>query len=266
MKISRLTFISTIDKIFITSMLTLFSFVWIKYFIRNNVYALLLSFTLSVIIVSLFLSVKKSNLEKKITKIETAKRIDSFMYSIFLLEENTIFKMIYDRISKTENIKLKENILINENTGIIPLLNVEEISLRDIAIAYQTAKKLRLKEITILSISCPNKGKQFSKNIKDIKINILEKEETFYEYIQRYAIYPEVLVAQKSNKKESFKAVIKLSFNKTKIKSYALSGIVMLILSLFFKYNLYYVIVSSILFLFAIISFFFKDKNNSPYN
>ena len=100
---------------------------------------------------------------------------------------------------------------------------------------------------------CTHGGENFD-------IEILTKSETFYAYIQRYAIYPEILVAQKTSKKESFFNIIKFCFKKEKAKSYVFSGIVLLILSFFFRYNLYYVIVSSLLFLCSIICFFQKQK------
>lgn len=266
MKITRLSIISTIDKVFITTLLSLFSFVWIRYFIKNNIVAILISTILSTIVVGLSYLTHRGKIEKQITKLETEKRIDSFIYSLFLLGREKISKLFFEKISKKEYSILKNNIILLNDENIIPLLHKEEICLNDIASVYQKAKKLNLKKITILSISATPSAHKLTKSIKDIEIKIYEKHKTFYKYIQRYAIYPEILVAQKTSKKDSFLAIIKLGFRKERTKHFVLSGIIMLILSLFFKYNLYYTIVSSILFLFAIISFFVGAKNTETYN
>lgn len=261
MKISKQNFISVFDTIFITTLLTLFTFVWLKYFIKNNILSFVISFIISLILVFIFTLRKKSKLEKKITKIETDKRIDSFIYSFFLLGKDETSKLIYNNIKKIKPATLNENIIICEDENIFSFLHKEELTLNDISHIYQKAKKLNIDTITLLTINSSKTVSDFSKSINDVNIKILSKKQTFYSYIQRYAIYPKILVAQKTSKKESFFKLIKLSFNRERTKHFVFSGIIMLIFSLFFKYNLYYVIVSSLLFIFAIISYFLKNKN-----
>lgn len=259
MKISKLKIISSIDKIFITSVFTLFSFVWIKYFIRNNIYSFLLSLFLSMFIVSLFSLIQKNKFTKRKIKIETNKEINSYIYSFLLLKSEETLKLFYEKL-KQEGAVLHNNVIILNKTCIIPKLDVEILSINDVSKIYQSIKNSNINKIKILTIEAKEDCINFAKSIKNFDIEILTKSETFYAYIQRYAIYPEILVAQKTSKKESFFNIIKFCFKKEKAKSYVFSGIVLLILSFFFRYNLYYVIVSSLLFLCSIICFFQKQK------
>jgi len=261
MKITRIKLLTIVDKIFITTLFTLVTFVWIKYFIRNNIYCLLVSVLISVLIVYFITLFTNERTENKTTKAETAKRINSFMYSFLLMSKTEIIKLFYEKISKKEKVRLEKSIIIfDNNEGITPCLHLNSLSIEELSKHYRNAVKLKLNKLTIITLDCKSEIEGFSKHISKIDIKILTKNETFYNVIQRYKIYPEIVVAQKSNKKDTFKSIMKKNFNRTRTKHFVSSGIIMLFFSLFFKYNLYYTITSSVLFLFAIISYFLKEN------
>ena len=261
MKITRIKVLSLIDKVFITTLFTLLTFVWIKYFIRNNIYCLLISTLISILVVyfiSLFINERTEN---KTTKIETTKRINNFMYSFLLMSKTEISKFLYEHISKKEKVRLEKSMIIfDNNEAIAPCLHQDDLSIEELSKYYRDAIKFKLNKLTIITLSCKSEIESFSKQIDKVEIKILTKTETFYSVIQRYKAYPEVLMAQKTTKKDSFKSIIKKSFNRNRTKHFVSSGIIMLFFSFIFKYNLYYTITSSILFLFAIISYFLKEN------
>ena len=261
MKITRIKLLTLVDKIFITTLFSLITFVWIKYFIRNNILALVVSTLISIVIVyfiSIFINAKT---EKNTTKTETEKRINGFMFSFLLMDKKDTAKFLYEQISKKEKVKLEKSAIIFDNLeGLIPCLDLSFMTFEELSRCYQLAKKLGLEKLTILSLECKNDIKIFAKQINNIDIKILTKYETFYSVIQRYKAYPEVLLAQKINKKDTFKTIMQKCFNRARAKSFVVSGIIMLFFSFIFKYNLYYTITSSILFLLAIISCFLKEN------
>ena len=76
-----------------------------------------------------------------------------------------------------------------------------------------------------------------------------------YSLYKEYEFFPEITEIYKKEAKPTFKDLLSIAFNRSRTKGYLFSAIILFITSFFVKINLYYCIISSILLLFALISY-----------
>ena len=68
-------------------------------------------------------------------------------------------------------------------------------------------------------------------------------------------------VLYEEKNKYTFKELLNIAFNKNKTKSYVVTGLIFLISSIFLRYNIYYIVFTTLMFVFALFSYF-----NKPFN
>ncbi len=122
------------------------------------------------------------------------------------------------------------------------------------------AKEQNIKQVAIYCIEYDKKIKLFLENIKDIEVAICDKNCLAHK-AQKAGLTPPNIFEQKSKNKIKFKEFLSISLSREKAKSYFLSGILIFFCSLIVRRNIYYVLMSSLLFLLAILSL---RKKTSP--
>lgn len=91
----------------------------------------------------------------------------------------------------------------------------------------------------------------------DQKWVFLDQYQTYQDLYKLYDFYPEITLSTTStSKKLGLKELVAYSFNKKRTKGYLLSGFVLMISAMFARFSLYYCIMASLLFVFAIVSQF----------
>lgn len=259
----------TIQLIIKYSMLFLFFFIWLRYFTRKFILSIFLSLCLTVIIDLVYRYIKikyKKNINLKIEEKEKAENIflslcQEYSPSNFFFET---LKEKYKCTNKTRNYfiyfqenKLKSILYIDNN---ISPLNADRINN-----ILKTLKRHNPNKLIICTGECDKNIYSFIKNF-EIEIIILDKFDTYNTIYKEYNSFPKISYKYKKDKKLVFYDFISYSFNRARTKGYFLSALVLLFSSFFVRTNIYYCIVSSLLILFALISFFnpfFNKKKTS---
>ena len=156
-------------------------------------------------------------------------------------------------LSKHKATKTKKYLSIDENkkTIIIPYFKSENLSLDKLIELNNYAPK-NASKIIILCTEYDSKLLTVLDNF-NTKTILLNYKETYFELLKEYEFYPEITINKKIKDKISFKQLFLISFNKKKTKGYITSALFIIFASIFAPYKIYYLIVATILLIFAIL-------------
>ena len=250
------TFNKIISSIFRLTLIFLFTFIWFRYFISDLSYSLIVSI-LSTLIIDLFITLirrKKSSIASlKNSEIKKAENYcNKFVFSEPSYAVNFFFKLAKTR---HEAKKTKHCVIIeheNSCTLLYPFFTFEEFGTTQLIIAYNEAKKNNSSKLVL----CVNEAGKNVKNVADkldIKIIILNKFDTYNKLFKEYNYYPEEL--QITTQPTTFKSLLAYSLNKKRTKGYLFASIILVLSSFIVKYNIYYLVMSSVLLILALLSF-----------
>ena len=250
-------FASFIDYIFINFLIFLISFTWSRFLTKNFALSIVIGLVFSLIFIIFNTFVLKSKKHKLNISKSLQKDIDS--YNLTLLSNSRLQNLDFfaKALESQENLQIlkDENIIIfNNTTCLCPmfddfLFNTEK-ALKQIRIALDKD----VKKIIFVCFSIDEKTKILLKEIKNIEVEIIDKNDIYTKFFLSYQTYPEIIFETKTQKKLKFKQILNLSFCKSRSKKYFLSGLFILFCSFFVRINFYYVFFSSLLFTFALIS------------
>ena len=166
----------------------------------------------------------------------------------------------FENLAKTKHKALKNSHYIkilheDYNVILFPILKLEKITSNDLIEILKRVEKEKLKKIVVVCYDYDSNILTLLKSLP-CEFVLLDKYEAYQKLYKYYNFYPEIQQKYNKNKKENFKELIRFSFQKNKTKNYLISSIVILFSSIFVRLNIYYCIVSSLLLIFAIISFF----------
>ena len=80
-------------------------------------------------------------------------------------------------------------------------------------------------------------------------------QKTYFKLLKVYDFYPEKVIELKQSQKITINDLLAYSLNKKRTKGYFLASCIMLFSSFLVKYNLYYIIFSTLLLILSLISF-----------
>ena len=255
-------FLNTIFKY--TTIFLLF-FVWLNFYLKNFILSIFISVLLSILIGLLleFFSRKKQNI---LTLKKSEKKLIEECSFQFIFSEKKYHLNFYQMLlSKKYKVELMSDFLIVKNndkcTLFIPIYQTSEIKSDDIIQSYLKAKELGINNIVITCKSYNEDALQYSKYVKDITFNLLDENLTFKHILKPLDTYPNFSIEKKKVDKLKYNEIKKSALNKRKSKSYLLSAILLVFSSFFTKYNLYYLITASLLFILALYSSFNTNYN-----
>lgn len=239
-------------------------FAWTRFIFKSTFPALIT--TLSVIVaINIFKSLFSSLKNNKTTLSKTKqKEIDNLSNYLLSLTNDESIEFVQNLYSDKKIINIKAHqIIFEQNYGIT-------FSFEDAQIKYSKTLQLvkeaiinNVKTLGILCIKCDYKDKLLLENLKNINVNIIEIGTIHNKCKQNNIVIPNYF-EQNPTKKIKFKQLFDISLDKKKAKNYFFSGLLVFFCSAIVKYNIYYVIMSSILFCLAILSL--KKPQTTPPN
>lgn len=249
-------FATIIDFISINFLIFLITFTWYRFLTKNA----LLSFFLAIISMSIFLFFKlysfKSKKNKSVISKTLKQDIDSYILSLLSNTKKENLEFVKKCI-KTQDPTIKEQknmILTNLNTAYCPIFFDNELS-QTVALKHiKYAIQLNLKKIIILCSNIKEQTKLSLLSISNIEVEIIDKNNIYQKFFLLHQQYPKIIFEYKQQKKIKFKQLLSISFSRARSKNYFLSGLFILFYSFFVRLNFYYVFLSTLLFLFALIS------------
>lgn len=206
-------------------------------------------------------------LKKKIYKFSTSKKEEKekekiLNQLIFAKNEeiNNFLQLFYDKKNIKKHKKyflvLEKNDDSVEKTIVFYDFGVEKTSCEKILFFFKTAQTEKAKKMTIFCSDCEKNCQNFYKNIKNMKIKIVNFNKFYFNFMKKQGIYPNFEIRYEQKSKYSFKELFFLAFNKNKTKKYFGMGFIFLLGSIFMRYNIYYLIFTTLMFTFALFSYF----------
>ena len=248
----KLTFV--FQKFFKLLLIFLFVFVWVRFFARKLILSIFISAIITAIIDFLtdFIIKKKSN---RISQTLKEKEEAEDMFTSLATQKNNID--FFTSIVKNITDKNKEFICYNsegKKTILYPFLSFNTLCINDIAQIIKKTKYKKPEKIVIISGEIESRCNTFIK-IFDCEIILLDKYQTYEQLYKKTNTYPKITIKTNQSKKLTIKELIFYSFNKARCKGYFISAFALIFCSLFVRRTLYYTIISSVLLIFAIISY-----------
>lgn len=242
-KITKFSKIS--NKIFLICSIYLISFIWLEYKIHSikNASLIAIPITLLFLLVYTFLSkIWSAKNKKALSKSELKQNLYN---QLIWGNSDTINKYIlsilgYDNLTKISNTHY-------ENTSIAIHFNFK----KEVINSFDLANIIR--ETTSNSIIVVCLHSNITSQPQDKEICIIDLEKLCNLLGEQITNFP-TNIKLKNKPKYRLKDLLCIALNKRKAKGYFLSSLMLIFLSLFTPYNIYYIIVSTVLLLLAIIS------------
>ena len=247
---------SIFDFIFFNVALFLILFAWSNFILKKRIIALIVSLSLLVAINIARIIYKSFFGTKKTKNVGKNKNYDLYMLCLITNSKKENFELFSKILKDKKPIKTRlSNFMMFESdkTSAISFdfesqLLKQENALKLILFAI----KNKIEKLSILCCGCSSKDKLFFENIKEIKVKVFEKNQICSLFFEKSQIFPKKLFEVKNIEKIKFKSLIKISLDRKKSKSYFISGLLIFLCSLIVRYNIYYVIMSSIMFFLSI--------------
>lgn len=287
--LKNITLPKTIDFLLVNFSLFLLLFVWSKFIFKRNYFlSFLLTFAClvgwNIIYFTLKLVKKSPSVSSKDTEnwaqyVLSQNEEDNLKLLISLYQQKFSYTNNSQNNAKSSSLSLN-NTNDNSNQDITILSNNLFLLPTNVGIAFdffesdislvRSLKIVRLakeKGISKLAIFCVNytpKTKMFLENLEGIEVQICDKSCLSLK-TKKAGLTPPNVLREKTPHKLKFKEFISISLAREKAKKYFFSGLLIFFCSLIVKNSIYYVLMSSFLFLLSILSLRQKTpqvKNN----
>lgn len=260
LQIKKIRLYTLVDFLFFNLSFFLIIFAWVRFLTRNTFSAVVISIII-LVVANFVKSVLKTN--KKNKKIEINNKQNEIENTMLTLlasseEENKLFFMkVFESFKKT---KIEADFIIFDDKAVCMDFTEKTIHLEKAIKKIPFAKNIGKKELLFLCYSFDPKDKMFVENLGSPNIKIVEKDEIYTNLFSPSKIFPEKIFETKSLGKLKFKQLLKMSFRKDKTKKYFLSGMLVFFCSLIVQNNIFYVLMSSVMFCFALFSLTKKEE------
>lgn len=259
-------FSKIIDNLFLIVCVFIVSFLWVRFYQHNPVLILLYSSLITSLIYSaIHLIIKHKQIKNKSIKKEDLAIANLSHLLLFSTNQECI--KIFENSLKLRNLeytKTTKYILFNNNM-LIPFYSKTKVDDNDILQIFLKAKQLKIKAklIIICAKNFTEDAKNFIKTMSQQEFLLLDERQTFNTFFKpiNYQIETKSQQKNKQKFKDKVNNLVNIAFNKSRFKGYLTSAIILLIASYFMRYNIYYLVFSSLLMILALFSYF-----NKPFN
>ena len=261
MEKSKLSFL--LDFLFKSILIFFISFIWLRLYIHNNT----LIFILSGIITIFFSVIISLTIKKKRNKIKLTKQEENFKketkHKLLFLNNNEILDYLLQKLIFGEMLLHLE---INQKTPTLVFYNFSfnKTEIDFIINCLKSASNTNVTNILIISNEFDKNCSLIVKNIKNFNVNLLNFDDFYIFYAKENITQLESKIIYEEKSKYTFKELLNIAFNKKKTKSYVITGLIFLVSSLFLRYNIYYIVFTTLMFSFALFSHFNKPFNKKP--
>lgn len=250
----------TLSRIFSTffRILLIFTiaFIWSRYYIKNIWTALLvcLAATLGLdIILHLIFSKKetKNNLKK-----EEQDRCQNYANKLIFSENSYVMNFFFKLLSAGHEVKKFSKFLLISSEDfkicVVPSFHYDAFKAEDLIVAYNIANKCGADRLVVCTSDVDKSAENLSRKL-GLNTIILNKFDTYEKLYKPANIFPEELKLKEN--KMGIKELISFGLNKKRTKGYLFASIILIFSSFIVKYNIYYLISSTILLILSLISF-----------
>lgn len=249
------------DFVFGTSFVFFVSFVWIRFFVHDFWLTLFLSATITFATVCIYHILKTKKTNNQTTKKDDIKKATAICNNFLLCTQKEVLATFYKKFDVKYQTKLTNNFLIVNDKILWPCYSTQSITDKEIFLIYQVAKKANPNKIIITCKNASQSAIDATHIIGDKKIIILQCIETYKSIFLPLKF--DVPNLQVSKPKKSFNTYLSFALNNQRTKNYAIVSIFLLVASYVLRYNIYYLIFSTLTAGLALYSHFNKKYNNT---
>lgn len=222
------------------------SFMWIQYYQRQYIQSLLLAIFISITL-TIFISLLQNKKSKKYRQLKIKENeVEQFGKNLLLCSDEEIIKICEPLAQGSDHYEYAFHTFCVTPNDILSILH-----------QHHTQQKI--------TIFCY----QYDKTILDFVKHITNKTIILYHYQDIYTLLcnlqklPTLPTYYQPEKHTTIKQILSTACKKEKAKSYFLSGLFFGIGSLFIRYNIYYMVMSTLLFLLALYALCNKKYNDT---
>lgn len=243
-----------IDYVFKFILLFILNLIWCLYFIRVIPISIICAIASSILIIILAYLIDNKKHKRKLPSLKEEQHINDVKNTFIYMTNKQQIDFFYRLVLKKHTaVKCASCIKIQSSQQIVLIPYFKQASLTyDKLIELYNSVPLKTTKIIIV---CNTYDTNITECIDNFAINtlVLNYKETYYELLKAYEFYPEITIKQKQKTKNSFKQVLLSAFNKKKTKGYVTSALFIIFASFFVSFKIYYLIVATILIIFAIL-------------
>ena len=236
--------------------------IWTRYFFCQKWLAFLLaSIFTALIFLTIWIYKKKKN-TKTTLKIKEKQQAEDMFVSLSQQEKPMDFFFLLAKKKHPNTKKLTHYIVINHTEEKVKTILYFDSCLQgfDVDKLFEIKKRVS-KERASKIVVCCREIKDHSDFIYAEKFVqkwlFLDQYQTYQDLYKLYDCFPEITISSTlTSKKLGAKQLFANSFNKKRTKGYLLSGFILMFSAMVVRFSLYYCIMSSLLFVFAIVSQF----------
>lgn len=254
MKKSKLS--SILDVIFGISFVFLVSYIWIRYFVHNTLFNVIICAVFTFAVCSLYYVCKKKKREQQSISTSELKKANNCS-KLFLVSGNKETVKILEKMLKEKHtVKSYSSYLIVNNIGIAPCYNSTVLTEEQVLSSAIKLKNKNLSKIILLCVTASKEAISCAKLFKQLNLVIFTEQETYRNLLKPFEFEYQSEITEKPKRREKASQLLNIMFNKERTKGYFVSAIILLFASFFMRYNLYYLISSTVLCLLALYSHF----------
>lgn len=239
--------VKTFDLIAINTIIMLLTFIWTYYIVKNIWYAIAISIAIYLLVWSVIKILKK----KKKTTYNSQKLAKHFA----ILGSDYSLNFIFDNINSADKeiINNKYILLKNSLEIIYPMYKFGNIGYENIAQIYRLAKENNYKKVYLL-YSNIDRNAMVLANALNIKFEFVNIDYIF-NYLKKSNKLPDLVeFSEKPFTKLSIKMLANIIISRKNTKYYVFTGVLFALISFITPLQSYYVTVSTISFVLAIIT------------
>lgn len=246
--------LKTIDTIAITLISLLLIFTWTYFIVDNIWWTIAISLVSYVLLWSIFKIVKM----KKKDNYTPKKLANHFA----LMGQSYVAKLLMDNLDFSNKQLIDDKYIRIGDEVIYPMFKFGNINYENIASIYRLAKENEIKKVYLISSGIEKNALVLAGGL-DVSIEYIS-EDVVFNYLKKKNNLPEIAESkEKPINKIGIKALFRGITSRSNTKYYVLCGVLFAFISFISPNKIYYIVLSTIVFILAILTFLpiFSNKN-----
>jgi len=236
------------------------SYLWLTFYIRSLLTVFLLAFGIMLAVNLLFRFFARKRNARAVLNKQQREHVAQIALQLKFQGRTKTLKLLREALDKTNmgyrNVTATQRKLVIQNAdkkvNLFPLFNVEP-TIKDIIECLKSTNKGAETYICATNFSPEVIG--FANSL-DASVTLMDVASVYTEILLPAETYPEVVIEMKSKAKLTWSQLRCMVFNRRKVKTYVFLGFIILATSFIVRFNIYYIVVATILFSFALLSMF----------
>ena len=258
------TFNIVLTSAFRVFLIFLLAFIWVRYYEKNLFLAVLYSSVICFVLCVLLQAISEKTEAKANLKSSELKKAENFAAQFVFGGKNAAILFFQKLFSKQFTVNKKPAFLWWEVEGkvtaFVPMFGCGKLKIRDIISAHNLVLTQKPEKIIVAAIGFERESLEFAKTAPT-KFVLLDQFDVYEKLMKPSGVFPQNHSEVVIKKQSAFQSILAYALNKKRAKAWAFSGLILIFSSLFVRVSIYYLIISSLMLILAILSY-----TNTKYN